>query len=272
MAISSPNYTQYPNEILDNMHKFSSAAVVVVNYIVRQTFGFHRAHVCASIPTIAKATGLSENTVRSAIKELLALDIIERGARCKNSSYSWRIKVKVNDTPSKFEGVNDDPLQNLKGGGAKFEGVPPQNLNPLKENKEKKKRRPRTSFDVIAMLEGREPLQVSPMLATGFPADVAELAMPFVSRLGKPTKDSKPDWIATLRDYAKRGATAEDIEEAIATAVQKGYRVSRPGSIKKFLDDILMRKEFGRGASASPFGGNVVILDDNEGGENEFPF
>lgn len=91
-GIIIPNATQMPNEILDYyMAGLSGAEYKVLSYIVRKTFGYNKGDKGDKIPMVQlingtiKAngehqdygTGLSERSIREAVKSLEAAGLIE---------------------------------------------------------------------------------------------------------------------------------------------------------------------------------------------------
>ncbi len=90
----APSYTMVPDELFDDlMADLSGAALKVLLYIVRRTFGFKKqsddislAQICHGIITkegrvLDHGTGLSKSTVQLALKELLAKNVLFAAAR-----------------------------------------------------------------------------------------------------------------------------------------------------------------------------------------------
>jgi len=90
----APSYTMVPDELFDDlMADLSGAALKVLLYIVRRTFGFKKqsddislAQICHGIITkegrvLDHGTGLSKSTVQLALKELLAKNVLFATAR-----------------------------------------------------------------------------------------------------------------------------------------------------------------------------------------------
>lgn len=93
MAITSPNYTQYPNEILDEwMPKLSNPGFKVLSKIIRQTFGWNKECDRISISQLMSSTGLARQTVIDAIRELENFDLINvKRQDNKTSVFSLKI-------------------------------------------------------------------------------------------------------------------------------------------------------------------------------------
>lgn len=70
MAIRPPNYTQTPNEHLDNIWQYSGTEFKLLSALDRLTFGYHRKSVRRSISKLCKMTGLSRQSLLDAAKRL----------------------------------------------------------------------------------------------------------------------------------------------------------------------------------------------------------
>ncbi len=90
--VEAPHYTQVPNIILDNMDQFSGSELKVVMAITRATLGWHRNTKVMSISYIAKATGLSNQSVITATAALLEDGIIDRFKY--GESYAYRLQIQ----------------------------------------------------------------------------------------------------------------------------------------------------------------------------------
>ena len=78
MQIESPNYTQIPNVLLDNMSDFSASEFKVLMAICRKTFGYHKRRDAISNRQLIKLTGLSSITIQKAIDGLCEHGIITK--------------------------------------------------------------------------------------------------------------------------------------------------------------------------------------------------
>lgn len=89
MAIQSPNYTQIPNEILDDwMSKLSGSEFKVLIKICRNTFGWRKSKDKISTSQIMEYTGLGNKAVIEAVRSLCNHDlIIEYQDGTKTKSY-----------------------------------------------------------------------------------------------------------------------------------------------------------------------------------------
>jgi phage replication O-like protein O len=76
--IAKPNYTQVPNEILDNrLSKMSCAEIKVFLTICRKTIGWHKDTDAVSYTQLMESTGLARAAVATAIKELEKKELIK---------------------------------------------------------------------------------------------------------------------------------------------------------------------------------------------------
>ena len=112
----SPNYTQTPNDLFDDLlPKMGLAEIKVILYIIRQTFGYHRDEIKISIRMIARATGLRPNSVIDGAREAEEHGLIER-VQEGNKITTWRALVSVtpSDTPrigKRYAGVSSAETQ-----------------------------------------------------------------------------------------------------------------------------------------------------------------
>jgi hypothetical protein len=65
-----PNYTQVPNEHLDDMHLYDPSEFRLLLALDRLTFGFHRKAARKSLRALAMLTGMSTSTVQAAAARL----------------------------------------------------------------------------------------------------------------------------------------------------------------------------------------------------------
>jgi len=102
-----PNFTQYPNEILDNwMPYLSGNQTKIVNVFVRQIYGFHKQYDKISVRQISSKTGIPIGGVFRDLKILIGLGcirILKRGGKSNPHTYeivnithvlSERVQVK----------------------------------------------------------------------------------------------------------------------------------------------------------------------------------
>jgi hypothetical protein len=86
-----PNFTQYPNEILDNwMPYLSGNQTKIVNVFVRQIYGFHKQYDKISVRQISSKTGIPIGGVFRDLKILIGLGcirILKRGGKSNPHTY-----------------------------------------------------------------------------------------------------------------------------------------------------------------------------------------
>ena len=128
----SPNYTQVPDELFDELlPDLSGAELKVLLYIMRRTFGFKKESDSISLSQITRGietrngeildrgTGLSKASVATAVKSLEARGIIVRVRQRSNhkgdepTTYSLNIlPVSKNQTPPGLK-IGHPPVQEL---------------------------------------------------------------------------------------------------------------------------------------------------------------
>jgi DNA-binding Lrp family transcriptional regulator len=86
-----PNFTQYPNEILDNwMPHLSGNQTKILNCFVRYIYGFHKQYDKISIRQIASKTGITTSKVFKDVKNLIqigCIKIIKKGDKANPHTY-----------------------------------------------------------------------------------------------------------------------------------------------------------------------------------------
>ena len=95
MAIQSPNYTQVPNEILDEwIGKLSKVEFKIIMMICRKTFGWRKESDKISLSQFIGTCGAGRQGVVNALYHLEELDLIE-AIRENYKTTDYRIKVVV---------------------------------------------------------------------------------------------------------------------------------------------------------------------------------
>lgn len=141
-----PNYTQVPNEILDNIASISPAELKVVMVICRQTFGFQRESKAMSLNEICARSGLSRQGVSNAIEVLVEKDWIKRSST-DGQTYAYEIVFEADEIvepANSVGGVGKNNLPNQCAGSANsVDRLPANSVGALlkKERKEKLKER-----------------------------------------------------------------------------------------------------------------------------------
>jgi hypothetical protein len=118
MPFSSPNYTQTPNDLFDELlPAMSCAELKVVLAIIRGTFGYHRCQTDMSITEIEKMTGLSGSSVLRGIGLAEESKLIKgrKNGKSGRATKTWtvlttsnlevgQVPLKQRVSPSKLEG------------------------------------------------------------------------------------------------------------------------------------------------------------------------
>jgi hypothetical protein len=100
-GFQSPNYTQTPNDLFDELlPDMGLAELKVVMCIVRHTFGYHKDEVKLSVRAIARFTGLTANSVMEGAKQAEAHGLIERHLD-GNKTTTWTAIVSVVPTKTR---------------------------------------------------------------------------------------------------------------------------------------------------------------------------
>lgn len=140
MGFKTPNYTQVPNELLDDwMAVLTGAELKVMLVIIRKILGWRKPNETVepiSVSQFAALTGLGETATRKAIGKLEALNLIKKyTATGKTSGY-----MLVFDTPSE-----SDPLRKRGGTPSESEGVEAITPSESEGTKEKTKEKTKDS-------------------------------------------------------------------------------------------------------------------------------
>jgi len=98
-----PNFTQYPNEILDNwMPHLSGNQTKIINVFVRQIYGYHKDYDRISIRQISQKTGISISKVFKDVKNLISIGcikILKKGD--KNNAHLYQILNITEELPQR---------------------------------------------------------------------------------------------------------------------------------------------------------------------------
>jgi hypothetical protein len=82
-GIDDPNYTQYPNYLLDVVmpHLKTVSEHAVLNRIVRHTSGWHRAGIQISLAQLVRETRLAKSAIQKAVDKLIQMNVIKKERR-----------------------------------------------------------------------------------------------------------------------------------------------------------------------------------------------
>jgi len=130
MAITKINHTQLSNEFIDDyMPRLSPKAIVVFIAISRKTIGWQKTSDLISHSQLREMTGMTTNTIKSAVEELEEIDLI----KVDKTGLITRYDINYADTVSK----SDRGLcQNLIGGVSKFDTEKPKTMSKFDTTKD----------------------------------------------------------------------------------------------------------------------------------------
>jgi len=140
--IEPPNYTQIPNVVFDYwLARLKPAAGIVLLIMCRKIFGWHKSTDEISKTQLCNQSGLSKNTIQTAIEELEEGGLVQKLQNKDEYGFkpnSYRLKIdKPLDTI-----YSDTPNQNLGGGGSKSDLGVGQKLTEGRSKVDHTKERP----------------------------------------------------------------------------------------------------------------------------------
>lgn len=125
--MQAPNYTQIPNEILDDwMAKLSGVEFKVVMKICRNTFGWHKDWDGISVSQLQEATGYGHSQISKAIQRLEELQLI---ATVKHDGKVTTYQIRLSE-----------PIQKVESTPPESGEVPIQKVDTQKKVKESKEK------------------------------------------------------------------------------------------------------------------------------------
>lgn len=111
MALNSLNHTQLSNEFLDKyINELSGNAIKIFLVITRKTVGWHKTTDRISQSQFETLTGLTVNTIKEAIKELIDWDLINQ--ELTELGYVYEIKYNEGVSNSDSDGYQTLIVQN----------------------------------------------------------------------------------------------------------------------------------------------------------------
>lgn len=99
MPVSSPNYTQLPNDILENISSMGEAELKVVLVVSRQTFGWQKRRDRISLSQLITKTGLSRQGVIDGTAKAIEKGWVARFA----VGQSFEYEIVVNSVDQQIE-------------------------------------------------------------------------------------------------------------------------------------------------------------------------
>jgi phage replication O-like protein O len=110
--LSPPNYTQIPNDILDNINKFTHTEFKIISFMCRKTFGWHKKRDRIAYSQLTEGTGLGRTTVIRDVKRLISKGFLRQsGGVTRGYSYEIQIDGECPDmTPTVSPGDTLKPI------------------------------------------------------------------------------------------------------------------------------------------------------------------
>lgn len=138
MPIRSPNYTQIPNEFLDEwLTKLSGSAIKVFLAIARQELGWHRCEVKISESRLMDLSGVkSKDTLHEAVKELLENDLIKKTVTGENFKAETYYCINIADNGT--ENVPDNGTESVPSNGTETVHIERKDINKKETSKPRK--------------------------------------------------------------------------------------------------------------------------------------
>lgn len=214
-GISTPNYSQIPNELYDEIQsRISPGAFSVVSAIFREYFGWHAtAPKPLSLSELVEKTGMTRPTVVRCLKEAEAKGVIVcvHGNQRTKNHYGPRMKLVKN-----LNQVSDDLVKEFNQPSKENEPDLVKEFNSLKEIKETPKQQ-QTEVRPEDTLQWR--MLASERISTKIKRVVLDKHYPDEYVIG-----------AILQTYARypNGANVDDLRGQLANALRDGDGIDEP--------------------------------------------
>jgi phage replication O-like protein O len=157
MGFKSPNYTQIPNEMLDDwLHKLGLAELKLLMVIMRKTFGWHKLRDRISLSQLEEITGLERKHISKASKSLIEKGLITKTVEGKKGLQNTFYELVLDDDSNNCYGCLKDT-----GGGVfktptketptkeKESPIIPQGGSPLSSKKKPKEEKHQVAENVF---------------------------------------------------------------------------------------------------------------------------
>ena len=102
MTEAKPNFTQVPNFIFYLMGQLSSSELVVLLFICRKTYGWHKVRDNISLSQMIEGTGLSKPTVVYSLKSLLVKGILAKETNKKSGNLYVVLEPEIGSDGKEF--------------------------------------------------------------------------------------------------------------------------------------------------------------------------
>lgn len=110
MGFKAPNYTQVPNDFLDNwLPKLGLAETKVLLVIFRKTFGWHKVRDQISLCQFEKSTGLERRHILRAINSLIQKNLVRKFVTGKSGEQQTFYELVIDDSNNSYQCPNDTP-------------------------------------------------------------------------------------------------------------------------------------------------------------------
>lgn len=242
-AFTEPNYTQVPNQLLDDfMKSMDGSELKVVLYILRQTLGWQRESHRLTTGLIASATGLSERQVVRAAAQAVKEGYItrEQGA---DGVYVYSANIKPPDI------MSGGDRQNVSGGDDIMSPIKRKHLNKKNADADASAPTATTSTDEKPAKKKR---------GNNMSEQEAALLHAFENASGlHPVGADWGKWRKIITDWIAHQYTPEQVTAAVNVLKSardrngKPFTCSWPGSLDNTLRNLLSQQRSGKPASAS---------------------
>ena len=229
MSIPAPNYTQFPNEVIDAMPKMTDAEWRVVCAICRKTFGWHKLEDQLSLSQLMRLTGLSRPGVSGGITRAIEAGYVSRASY--GQSFKYRLNITDPEaTASKLDLLAEDPTSkpSLLALVNPVYQLGPQLGNPVTTQKKVK--------DIV-----KDKCGLAPIL-TDFQIQQQAFILSFCTLTGVPEPDHKgksfgPLWGGPSAEVVKalNGSSLEYLALAVERLRQGKMTISTPKSVVRTI-------------------------------------
>jgi len=109
-AFPEPEWTQVPNKFFDMLPEMEASEALTTLILIRETYGYHRESCKMSIPKLAAAAGISENSVKAGAEMAERRGTFRRSNPEEKTTAEWELVTGSTIDPSTIEGGEGQPL------------------------------------------------------------------------------------------------------------------------------------------------------------------
>lgn len=109
-AFPEPEWTQVPNKFFDMLPEMEASEALTTLILIRETYGYHRESCKMSIPKLALAAGISENSVKVGAEMAEKRGTFRRSNPNEKTTAEWELVRGSTIAPSTIEGGEGQPL------------------------------------------------------------------------------------------------------------------------------------------------------------------